>query len=218
VAYSPDGSRLAAADMEGTVWVWDAATGQRVFSLRGHRGPVHQVAFSRDGTRLASGSEDRTIKVWDLATGREIRTLTGHTRLVYSVAFSPDGQRLASGTGGVMLNKRADELKIWDLATGKETLTLTSPGAIESLTFSADGRRLITPLGGNGAVQILDAQTGQKLLAFRDEGMPELCCLALHPDQTRIATPSPGGVSSSGMPAPGRRSSFSADIPTRTQV
>jgi WD40 repeat protein len=98
VAFSPDGLRLASASYDGTVKVWDSATGQESLTLKGHTGEVNSVTFSPDGQRLASASSDQTVKVWDAATGEESLTLKGHTRGVTSVAFSPDGQRLASAS------------------------------------------------------------------------------------------------------------------------
>jgi WD40 repeat protein len=65
VAFSPDGKRLASADWDGTVKVWDAQTGQEALTLKGHTGYVKSVAFSPDGKRLASASKDKTVKVWD---------------------------------------------------------------------------------------------------------------------------------------------------------
>ena len=79
MAFSPDGTRLASASGDGTVKVWDAATGQETLTLKGHTGAVTSVAFSPDGTRLASASWDATVKVWDAATGQETLTLKGHT-------------------------------------------------------------------------------------------------------------------------------------------
>jgi len=106
VAFSPDGKRLASVSSDQTVKVWDAATGQELFTLKGHTGTVHTVAFSPDGTRLASASDDKTVKVWDARTGQEVLTLKGHTTPIWSVAFSPDGQRLASAS--------VDAVKVWN--------------------------------------------------------------------------------------------------------
>ena len=54
VAFSPDGRRLAASYMDGTVWLWDVATGKAVLSLHGHslRGHSRRVQPRRPQTRL----------------------------------------------------------------------------------------------------------------------------------------------------------------------
>ena len=67
---APTETRLATAGIDGTVIVWDVATGQEVCRFLGHKTIVWCVAFSPDGNRVASGGDDGTVKVWDPVTGR----------------------------------------------------------------------------------------------------------------------------------------------------
>ena len=66
--------------------------------LKGHTGPVTNVAFSPDGSRLVSSSLDGTVRLWDTRSLQSQGELKGHTHWVTSVAFSPDGKWLASGS------------------------------------------------------------------------------------------------------------------------
>ena len=66
--------------------------------------------------------------------------------------------------------------------TGKHSLTIVdlSNGAIQrfgafedvidSIAFSADGRRVAVGLGGNNGVRVLESASGEELLADRDYG------------------------------------------------
>ena len=53
LAWSPDVSRLVTASQDGTVRVWDVASGAELQQLSGHSGGVWSVAYSPDGTRIA---------------------------------------------------------------------------------------------------------------------------------------------------------------------
>src|SRR5262249_46643907 len=86
VAYSRDGTRLAAANGDRTVTLWDTTPGEVLLTLRGHTDSVLSVAFTPDGKRLASASLDGTVKVWDAATGQEALTLGGDSGGFVSVA------------------------------------------------------------------------------------------------------------------------------------
>ena len=98
VAIAPDGTWLATAGDDGTVRIWDPATGQQRATLTGHTGAVSAVAIAPDGTWLATASGDGTVRIWDPATGQQRATLTGHTGAVSAVAIAPDGTWLATAS------------------------------------------------------------------------------------------------------------------------
>src|SRR5260370_35269373 len=83
VAFAPDGKTLASGGEEGTVCLWNTATGKRDCRLTGHRDArsdnprLHSLAFSADGRLLPSGSWGRPIRCREAATGRQLRVLQG---------------------------------------------------------------------------------------------------------------------------------------------
>lgn len=138
LVFSPDSRLLSAGDWGNVIHIWDAASGQDQLTLRGHRGPVHEVCFSSDGQLLASASVDFTVKLWSVAGGRELRTLYGHGNSVNTVAFAPDGRRLASAGDDKIV-------RLWDTQTGTELTALHGHTAqIWELFFTPDGQTLVS--------------------------------------------------------------------------
>ncbi len=108
LAYSADGRLVAGGAWDGSIRVWQAATGKQLAVLHEHRGPVRRLAFSHDGQDLASAGMSPAVCVWDVRAG-SLRTVFKTARANGTdVAFSPDDRHLAAIAGGT--------LSVWDRA------------------------------------------------------------------------------------------------------
>jgi WD40 repeat protein len=112
VAFSPDGTQLAAGFGDGTAQLLDANTGTpQGPPLDFNRGLVGGIAYTPDSNTIAIGQNDGSIFLVDAHSGQTLGApLTGHTQLVVGMAFLPDGQHLAStGYDGTV--------RVWNLDT-----------------------------------------------------------------------------------------------------
>ncbi len=155
IAYTPDGKMLASGNDDGTITLWDIATGDVVGTCRGHGGRVISVAFSGDG-KLASGSEDGHVRLWDVGSRKTI-FIQEYRRP--RVAFS--GSWLAIAPGGTPNgDEEVGEVELWDYASGRQLHRLPESG--NRIAFSNDGKMLATG-SRNGQITIWDPANGEKL-------------------------------------------------------
>ena len=150
VAWSPDGRRLATADSDGTLRVWDPDAPARPMTvLTGHVGSAWSVAWSPDGRRLASGGADRTVRLWDVAREQPgaPTVLAGHDGWVWCVAWSPDGRSIASAGDRTV--------RSWPVDGGAPRVLSGHIGLVWSVAWSPDGRQLASG-GADRTVRVWD--------------------------------------------------------------
>ncbi len=127
---------LASGGDDGTVRIWDPATGEQRAVLEGHQDWVGAVcAVTVDGRDLlASGGDDGAVRIWDPATGEQRAVLEGHQGGVDAVcAVTVDGRDLLASGG----DDRT--VRIWDPATGEQRAVLE--GHQGSVSGVVRGRR-----------------------------------------------------------------------------
>ncbi|WP_405819825.1 hypothetical protein OG241_30830 [Streptomyces sp. NBC_01390] len=103
LAFSPDGSRMAAGDMTGRVALWDGTLRHRTgvlsnlfpAALGDTPEAVDALAFSPDGSTLAVAGDSGTLQLWDTATQQPLGgNLPTPGEPIRSLAFSPDSATL----------------------------------------------------------------------------------------------------------------------------
>jgi|GEM_PF-1540970 len=186
--FSPDGAYIATSDFSAVSKVWDAATGQELFTLSGG-----DAAFSlNDGGKhlvTVSPGQVTTITTWEVTSGRTVSTVpvqvdTEDTGFL----LTPDWTRL-------IVAEPDGTLGVWDAtsdAVQPEPLfqLVGHTDALRDMAFSPDGTRWATASNDETA-RIWEASTGK--LLFTLTGHPNgVEGVALSPDGHYLATSGDG--------------------------
>jgi eukaryotic-like serine/threonine-protein kinase len=179
---SGDRKRLASASDQGTIAVWDVATGEQTLTLKSHDTQIGSFYFDNDGKRIAGAGQDGMIQLWDATTGRLLSTFRGHAGAVTSIAFGPDNDRIVSGSSD-------QTVKLWNAKTDHIPLHFkwTTDARLSSFRALSEDTKRVATTSSDNAVQVWDATTGQELCELKGH-TDFVTCLAFGRDGTRIAS------------------------------
>ena len=188
----PTGWTLASAGFDGTIRVWDAASGKLVRQFASAQNVIPQtLMYMPDGKNLIAISGIGMIRVWDVATGREVRTLA-----------RPQQQQQQQQTAALALGTAEDSLielstdntlHFWDLATGRQNsrLELSRGKPQTRVVLSGDGRR-VAGWSAPDNLTTWDASTGKELFKAAIK-LPNVLSLVISPDGKSVAASSSQG-------------------------
>src|SRR5262249_29684844 len=125
VHFTPDGSKVVAAERDGRVHVWDARDGKQLFVLdpgaKAGRPQIARLLLTRDQRCLAvPASGDAPARLWDLTKGTVLREYPAPAN--GALAFNADETLFFSSGGG--------EVGVWETQTGKKRWSVRLPGAL----------------------------------------------------------------------------------------
>lgn len=206
VAFSPDGSQLYSAGTDGTLRLWDVATGQERQQLLRHGFGLNELLINAQDGWLAYGAVDGGTRILDLDSGQELHDFTLDRRPILALALSPDRHHLAVGDGeGYIM---VIDTQSWRIA---RDFRATLRGPIWALAFSADGQNIhaggiddamyswpLASLSEHGQMADVD-RTFLKNPDKMDNGERQFArkcsiCHALTPDGQRRAGPTLYGI------------------------
>jgi WD40 repeat protein len=175
-AFSADGKLLASAGSDGSVRLWDSASGKEVQSFPGDwRVAPNRVAFSRDGSLLAAvyvsyppfpTPASSTVRVWQVGTRQDLLNLGPVEGRGERMAFSGDGKVLACVSGG------RGTVYSWDIPAGTERPVVELPGNLPTTVvgLSRDAKILVDLDPEAGAVTLLNPVTGKTIRSISVPG------------------------------------------------
>jgi WD40 repeat protein len=162
-----------------------AAWGEQMHRLRfiaaGKPLRLGDLVFSPDDSELLAWGDDGAHR-WD-AEGNWLGRLT-HPGIIHAAAYSGGGKnRLLIATAG-----GDGTARVWDARSGKAVgRPLVHPAAVSRLTFSPDGKRLLTACEDDSA-RLWDLQTGKRVgEPMKHEG---IALIAFNPNGKSLLTAS----------------------------
>lgn len=191
LAWSPDGTRLAVGEEDGSLWVWDQDNTSTPWMKEdsAHSGLVRSLAWSPQSNLLASADwalGNTQVIVWNVEEKAEVNRFRGLGSFdATSLSFSPDGRVLAAGgdEGEVMLWDTTD----WQLIYRHPVSESWSARDIdiEAIAFSpAAGINLLGAARYGGEVVFLVTQPQNSLVQTIAEnlGGPLIALTKYQPD------------------------------------
>ena len=162
LTWSPDGKKLVSGSADGSVQVWQVATGKTlaVYTEAGQEAGVLGVAWSpealgsltgpspmsgQSGSRIACGRANGLIQMWEIATSRQALSYR-HSAPVQILSWSPDARRFAYSSADATV-------LVWDTLTNQKLYTFFHTIPAQVMVWSPNSKYLASG-GGDNTVQV----------------------------------------------------------------
>ncbi|KAH8821891.1 hypothetical protein F5884DRAFT_105145 [Xylogone sp. PMI_703] len=156
-ALSCDGKQVVTVLIDGSVEIWETASGACLQSIKKQDTYIIRIALSPDGSLIAVDDGRALIQIFDSGStsGEYIKVISTTEERYFSIALSQDNRYVAVGCYEVGI------VEIWEVGTRQLTKTFAfrDRDTVTSITFSEDSRYLAAASGD--CVQIWDIVSGE---------------------------------------------------------
>jgi WD40 repeat protein len=165
VRFSNTGLSLVSAHADGSIRVWDVATGGSLAEFSGHDRGAFAASFLPAGGQILSAGADDTLRMWEVTSGRELWRQQAKPLGAMTLAVSDDG-RLAAWGG------QSHCIVVWGLNRGESKFEIfTTAASVSHLNFSPDGSLLAAvETDAEKSVRLYDMQRGAAIRRISMEG------------------------------------------------
>ena len=144
VRYSPDGTSIVSANVDGDVQFWDAKSGTLQKTLAQHDKWIGSIDFNPSKPNaLVSCSGDGTACVWDVSKGTVIQRLGGPGIYNGQAAFSADGKWLAIARIRDEQGENLFQVDLFDADTLKITRSFDTQDSAAWIRFNPSNQYLV---------------------------------------------------------------------------
>jgi WD40 repeat protein len=188
VAWSPDGSRLAAASVSGEVQVFDVATERASHRLEpAHADGCDALAWRPDGAAFATAGRDGMWRLWDAASGKQlIEHDTGALWPEHAAWSAAHGSKEDGGTdeGATLAISAGSKVSLWNEKGESVGEPVKFDRAVVDLGWVLGGRTLAIAL--STAIHLRDPgpDGGERVITARDP----VLCFAMSPSGKWLLT------------------------------
>ena len=179
MALADDGKLAATGGQDGTIRIWDVATGKLMRALVGHTSALDCLSWSPDGRTLAStAAYDATLRLWDVQPGVPLRQFHDFKEYTRQVAWSAVGGRLAVAGGG------SGRVWVWDEKSNQGHVVAEVGKPLWTVAWSPNGEQLALAVR-EGPALILDAMSG-KVVHSLGEAQTQHFAACWSPDGSKL--------------------------------
>lgn len=170
-----DATKAATAAADFTAKVWDAVTGDELFTLA-HKHIVKSVDFTEDSSHLLTAGQDKLLRIYDLHKPEaDPEQIGGHTSAIKKALWYNNDRQIISA---------ADDktVRLWDRASMTEIKTLNFNLSVSSMEYIPEGDTLLITYGRT--IALYNSSSLELIKSF--EAPASIHSASLHPEKDCI--------------------------------